>query len=111
MDCLWSVSRGMRVREVQESLSERNLAYTTVMTVMDNLHTKGWLRRHRVGRGYVYEPAASREEYTARMMAEAFRSSRDHVGTFMHFVDDISDEQAASLKEALQRAGRRMRKR
>lgn len=109
MDCLWSLRRGMRVREVQEALADRNLAYTTVMTVMDNLHTKAWLRRDRVGRGYVYEPVVTREEFTARMMTEALGSSRDHVSAFMHFVDDMSDEDAASLKEALQRLGRRVR--
>ena len=34
------------VREVLDDLrKDRPLAYTTVMTVMENLHRKGWLRR------------------------------------------------------------------
>jgi hypothetical protein len=45
MDRLWQWGRPVLVREVVEDLrGERPLAYTTVMTVMENLHRKGWLR-------------------------------------------------------------------
>jgi predicted transcriptional regulator len=39
--------RGM----VEELRGHRTLAYTTAMTVMENLHRKGWLRRQRGGPG------------------------------------------------------------
>jgi len=46
MDRLWERGRPALVREMVEDLREdRALAYTTVMTVMDNLYRKGWLRR------------------------------------------------------------------
>jgi predicted transcriptional regulator len=46
MDRLWEQGRPMLVREMVEDLrGDRPLAYTTVMTVMENLHRKGWLRR------------------------------------------------------------------
>jgi hypothetical protein len=45
MKVVWKLDTAT-VREVYESLREkRAIAYTTVMTVMDNLHKKGWLRR------------------------------------------------------------------
>ncbi len=45
----------MLVREMVEDLhNDRALAYTTVMTVMENLHRKGWLRRERDGRAWRY---------------------------------------------------------
>ncbi len=45
------------VREVVDDLSrDRSIACTTVMTVMENLHRKGWLRRQRDGRAWRYEP-------------------------------------------------------
>src|SRR5206468_2997778 len=48
MDRLWERGRPALVREMVEDLREdRALAYTTVMTVMDNLYRKGWLRRGR----------------------------------------------------------------
>ena len=40
MQHLWSVGNPVSVREMRETLTEeRELAYTTVMTVMDNLHS------------------------------------------------------------------------
>lgn len=62
MDRLWRWNRPVVVREVVEDLRrERKIAYTTVMTVMDNLHNKGVLARERDGRAYRYRPARSRE--------------------------------------------------
>ncbi len=51
------------VRDVQEAIRPvRNLAYTTVMTIMDRLYHKGFLDRELRGRTHYYEPAV---EYTA----------------------------------------------
>ncbi len=46
MDVLWSMPGPLRVRDVLDELAPgRTLAYTTVMTVLDNLHRKGWVQR------------------------------------------------------------------
>lgn len=51
------------VREAFDGLAaERTIAYTTVMSTMDNLHTKGWLVRERDGKAYRYWPTLSREQ-------------------------------------------------
>src|SRR5580700_255513 len=72
MDRLWEWGRPALVREVVDALhDDRAPAYTTVMTVMENLHRKGWLRRERDGRAWRYEPASSRSSYTAALMSEA----------------------------------------
>lgn len=107
MNCLWSADTGLRVRDVRAALDPRSLAYTTVMTVLDNLHTKGWVRREMVGRGYVYQPVESREQYTARLMADALDGSPDRAAALMHFVSDISAEDAALLSRLLRRLTRR----
>ena len=39
----------------------RNLAYTTVMTILDRLVRKGGVERRKVGRSFVYSPLLSRE--------------------------------------------------
>lgn len=104
MELLWSATRPMSVREVRESLSgQREYAYTTVMTVMDNLHTKQWLTRHQEGRAYLYRPVASREAYVAELMREALRDSDDRSAAFMHFVTAITPEDAQSLRAALRK--------
>ena len=61
MDVVWSKSRALRVRDVVERLNrarDQPLAYTTVMTVMNRLVEKDVLRRHKEGRGYLYEAVA-----------------------------------------------------
>jgi predicted transcriptional regulator len=45
MDVLWDTNSSLTVREVSARLTERNLAHTTVMTVLDRLAKKGFARR------------------------------------------------------------------
>ena len=83
MDRLWEWGRPVLVREVVDDLrDERGLAYTTVMTVMENLYRKGWLRRERDGRAWRYEPTGSRSGYTAgrRAIGGATRPGRPRRG-------------------------------
>lgn len=102
MDRLWAESRPMSVREVRDALADRReWAYTTVMTVMDNLHTKNWLRRSQRGRAYVYEPIAGREAYVAELMGEALQGSSDRTSAFIHFVSAMTPADAAALRLAL----------
>jgi predicted transcriptional regulator len=54
------------VREVLDALNDRSeakRAYTTILTVMQRLHSKELLRRERRGRRDVYVPTLSRAEY------------------------------------------------
>jgi predicted transcriptional regulator len=105
MDRLWEQGRPMLVREMVEALSgERSLAYTTVMTVMENLHRKGWLRRERDGRAWRYEPTGSRSGYTAALMNDALATSPDRRNALAHFVLQMSPHDAALLREALEHA-------
>src|SRR5712692_2766374 len=81
MDRLWGQGRPMLVREMVEALrGDRALAYTTVMTVMENLHRKGWLRREREGRAWRYEPTGSRSGYTAALLREALDGAAPEAG-------------------------------
>lgn len=109
MERLWSVGRPMVVREVVDGL-DRPLAYTTVMTVMDNLHRKGWLNRQRDGRAWRYEPAVSRESYTAGLMNDVLATSTDRASALMRFAEEIEPDDAAALADALARAMAERRK-
>jgi predicted transcriptional regulator len=103
MDRLWSRADPATVREVLGDLRRvRQLAYTTVMTVMDNLHRKGWLTRQLDGRAYRYRPASTREEYSARLMRQALDGSGDNARTLLRFVEQMSPAEARALLCALQ---------
>lgn len=106
MERLWSMDRAVSVRDVVEDLQqERRIAYTTVMTVLDNLHRKGLVSRAKDGRAYSYRPVRSREEHTAALMEEILHSSEDRGTTLLHFVGQMSPEEVARLRAVLDRLG------
>ena len=105
MDRLWGWGRPALVREVVDDLNrDRPLAYTTVMTVMENLHRKGWLRRERDGRAWRYEPTGSRSAYTAALMNDALGTSSDRRTALTHFVLQMSPHDVKLLQHALDQA-------
>ena len=67
LKALWTLGEG-NVKDVREVLTQsRNLAYTTVMTVLDRLEKRGRVERRKQGRMFVYTPAVSRD--TLRRLA------------------------------------------
>lgn len=110
MNRLWSRGRPATVRDVFDEIQAgRKIAYTTVMTVMDNLHGKGWLVREMDGRAYRYEPVATREQYSADLMREALDASQDAGTTLVHFLDQMSEAESDELRRALRRRRRLQR--
>jgi predicted transcriptional regulator len=102
MDRLWTEQRPMLVRDVVDALApERQLAYTTVMTVMDILHRKGWLQRERDGRAWRYQATGTRGQYTAELMRQALSTSDDRSTALAQFVAQMSPADAALLRQAL----------
>lgn len=102
MTRVWQWNRAVTVREVLEDLrGERAIAYTTVMTVMDNLHQKGWLRREQQGRAYRYEAVSTRAAYSAALMNEAWSSSDNAAAALVEFFGRLTVEQCDALRDAL----------
>lgn len=107
MEVLWQAGEPARVRDVLDRLDTgRPLAYTTVMTVLDNLHRKGWLHRDPSGRAYLYTPALSREDAAVRALRDVLTASGDPEATLLHFADSASDEEADVLRAALEKKDR-----
>lgn len=99
MEVLWSRDDALTVRDVLERLSaDRDLAYTTVMTVLDNLHRKGFVHREKSGRAYRYRAAVSRSAHTATLMNEALEGTSDRSAALLHFVESISPTELAELR-------------
>jgi predicted transcriptional regulator len=102
MDRLWSWGRPATVREVLEDLQQsRVIAYTTVMTVMDNLHKKGVLARDLEGRAYRYRATKTRDEYAADLLEDALSVSADRTAALLGFVGRLSPKELARLRRAL----------
>lgn len=108
MDRLWVRDSATTVREVFEDLlRDREIAYTTVMSTMDNLHRKGWLSRQRQGKAYLYWPRMTREQYSAHLMRDALDAGGRSDLVLAHFLDQISDDESAALRKVLRRSGSR----
>lgn len=106
MDRLWARDGATTVREVfEELLTDRDIAYTTVMSTMDNLRRKGWLTRQRHGKAYLYTPQMTREQYSARLMREALGDGGRAELVLAHFLEQISDDESAELRKVLRRTG------
>ncbi|MCW2517446.1 MAG: CopY family transcriptional repressor [Mycobacterium sp.] len=105
MDRAWAHDAPVTVREVFDELAaNRDIAYTTVMSTMDNLHRKGWLSREREGKAYRYWPTMTREERSAKLMRDAFHSGGDVDLVLNHFLEQMNAEESAKLRAALRKA-------
>ncbi|WP_285733510.1 BlaI/MecI/CopY family transcriptional regulator [Nocardiopsis sp. ATB16-24] len=93
MDVLWRSREPLSVRRIRETMVyDRQVAYTTVMTVADILFHKGLVDREKDGRAWAYWPRESHAEYTARMMDEVLSTGPDPGATLLRFVERFSDE-------------------
>ena len=104
MDVLWRAEIPLKVREVLQQLDTgKDLAYTTVMTVLDNLHRKEWVRRERVGKAYAYQPAFNRAEAAVRSLREVLDESGDREAVLLHFAESATADESELLREGLRR--------
>ncbi|NJP35807.1 BlaI/MecI/CopY family transcriptional regulator [Micromonospora sp. HSS6-12] len=102
MDVLWQASTPLPVREVRDRLTTgRTLAYTTVMTVLDNLHRKEWVLREKNGRAWHYRPAGTREELVARTLRRLLETTGRPDVVLLHFARAASDRELAVLRQVL----------
>src|SRR5271168_1423570 len=104
MEVLWQTDSALTVRQVSNGLGQRELAHTTVMTVLDRLAKKGFARRERDGRAWRYRPAATREAYVTELMLTALDQTGDRVAALARFAQSVSDAEAEVLLEALKGA-------
>jgi predicted transcriptional regulator len=92
MKVVWRLEKAT-VREVYETLrARRDIAYTTVMTMMKILEDKGYLKKNRADRAYVYRPAQPRHQVVGAIVRD--------------FIDRVFDGAAAPLLLHLAKEGK-----
>lgn len=109
MTHLWDVGEPQTVRQVHAALSaRRNLAYTTVMTVLQRLARKNLVQQHRSDRAHRYTPTHTRDEMVADLMVDALSNgteSGERVGALVRFVQQVTPDEAQALRTALDALG------
>lgn len=105
MDHLWAEPDPQTVRQVHEALStHRELAYTTVMTVLQRLARKNLVVQIRDDRAHRYAPTHGRDELVAGLMVDALSQaadSGDRQSALVHFVERVGADEADALRRAL----------
>ena len=105
MDHLWSSREPQTVRQVHEALAERrDLAYTTIMTVLQRLAKKNLVVQHRDDRAHRSAPTHGRDELVAGLMVDALAQAADsgsRVAALVHFVERVGVDEADALRRAL----------
>ena len=94
------------VKQVQERILEsREVAYTTIMTVMKNLADKGYLQYRKEGVTYVYSPAQKPESVQFNLVSDLVKkvfngSPMELVQTLVNN-EELSDEERRKIKNMI----------
>jgi predicted transcriptional regulator len=107
MSIIWRKGK-TTVREVWEDVSkERNVAYTTIMTLMSRLEEKGWLKHCIVGQTYVYSATRPKSETRANMISlvldKVFGGAAEDLVTTLLAHKNISKKELEKVKEAIKK--------
>jgi predicted transcriptional regulator len=113
MDLLWEHPAAMSANTLRDLLSQRpasgnkdgadskELAVTTVLTVLSRLEKKGLVQRERDIRPHRYRAVTSRADHTAELMLEVLGSAPDREAVLARFIGTVSDGEAATLRKLL----------
>ena len=91
------------VREVYETLrEERPIAYTTVMTMMNILEEKKYLKKSRLDRAFVYKPTRPQQQVVGQMVKDFVDRVFDGAasGLLVHLAKDnrLSDDERERIR-------------
>ena len=101
MDVVWSRQlTSFAVSDVLAILEQRRgIAYTTVMTTVARLHTKGLLSRERDGKRYLYSPKLSREQFLEATAREVLDGSVGGQQAMAMLAEKVSEASSTELDE------------
>lgn len=106
MKVVWRLEKAT-VREVYEALREsRQIAYTTVMTMMGILEKKGYLKKTAAERAHVYAPVKKRQQVVGGMVREfverVFDGASESLLLALAKDNKLTDKQKRILKQLIE---------
>jgi predicted transcriptional regulator len=105
MDELWDEPAPLDATVLRDRLAaaegQRELAVTTVLTVLSRLEKKGMITRDRSSRPHRWRASASRAEHVAELMHDALGDAGDREAVLARFVGSVTAEDAAALRRLL----------
>jgi len=106
MSIVWEFKKAPSVRDVLETAyPNREKAYTTVQTVMNNLEAKDFLKKEKIGLVNFYKPVKKRDtvikKETSRFVDKVFGGSFQSLANYLVASESLSDEEIADLKQLI----------
>ncbi len=111
MQHIWRLHGDITVRRVlEEAYPNGEKAYTTVQTVMNNLETKGYLRKEKIGLVNFYQPTQRRDEMvhaeTRNFVKKVFDGSFMSLANYLIGSENLTAEEIDDLKKLLDERSR-----
>ncbi len=107
LNVVWELKTATVSQVHDRILSVRSVAYTTIMTIMQNLAKKGFLKVNKSGVSYVYQaaidPADVRKTLLSHLMNKVFRGSPMALVQTLAESESLSDEERAALNDIIQK--------
>ncbi|GGJ61077.1 BlaI/MecI/CopY family transcriptional regulator [Streptomyces brasiliensis] len=100
LDLLQRAGAALTPGEVTERL-DGELTYSSVVTILTRMHTKGLLTRTARGRAYAYAPVTDDAGFAARRMRTVLESRPDREAVLARFADGLSGADADLLRQLL----------
>lgn len=100
MDILWDEGGWLTTVEVRRLLN-RDVAPTTVGTVLTRLYEKGRLQRRERGKSFEYQASRTREEHVASHMEQVLDTSHDRGLALLEFVGRLPPDDRSKLRRLL----------
>ncbi len=105
MNVLWATGPA-NVQTVQAQLKGRELAYTTVQTMLNVLHRKGRVKRQLKDRAYLYRPVLSRQKAVTQALGDVldrfFGGSADSLVLSLVEARKLTPERLAELQKLIE---------
>lgn len=102
---VWDMEEATVKQVRKRILKEREVAYTTIMTVMKNLADKGFLKYRKDGVTYVYSPAQKpesvRSNIITNLMKKAFKGSPKELVQALVNSDDLTSKDLDEIKSMI----------
>ncbi len=109
---LWNESP-LPVREVRARLdaeADRPLAHSSVITMLNIMHRKGFLRRRKIGKAFLFSPKVKKESVTGKMMSDLLvRVFDDSPSTMVLNLLETADLDDAELAKIRRLIGRKVK--
>ncbi len=94
MEVVWASDHPISVKESWETIKNKKkqkVAYTTVMTIMGRLVTKGLLKKTITGKAHYYSSTYTKERFLSKVSHQIIKNFTSSFGeaAIAHFVDEV----------------------